>query len=129
MKTPEQLAEDKNLERVTQGTHASTPEDGMNGAFHIKLGYRKVATCIISDGEGWEHVSAHVRCYNKKGKRIVRTPSWAEMCVIKDTFFKPDEVAMQIHPKEEDYVNMHHHVLHIWRPTNQEIPTPPKIFV
>ncbi len=37
--------------------------------------------CIASDGFGWEHVSAHVV---RNG--VAMTPSWAEMCMIKDLF-------------------------------------------
>ena len=102
----------------------SFEREGRNGAFRIQLGNGKIALAIVSDGEGWDHVSARI-CVGKKE----RCPYWEEMCRIKDLFFKPDEVVVQYHPKEEDYVNVHKSVLHLWRPQGVEIPTPPKWMV
>lgn len=51
------------------------------------------------------------------------------MCFMKDIFWNEDEVCMQIHPKKENYVNIMPYCLHIWRPINKEIPTPPNIMV
>ena len=48
---------------------------------------------------------------------------------MKEIFWKDDEVCMQLHPKKEDYVDNMRFCLHIWRPINQEIPTPPSIMV
>ena len=48
---------------------------------------------------------------------------------MKEIFFKDDEVCFQLHPKKDDYVNMHEHCLHIWKPINVEIPTPPSVMV
>lgn len=42
---------------------------------------------------------------------------------------KEDKVCMQLHPRKEDYVNNHPHCLHIWKPINKKIPTPPSIMV
>ena len=36
---------------------------------------------------------------------------------------------MQLHPKKEDYVNNMEYCLHIWKPINQEIPTPPSVML
>jgi len=75
---------------------------------------------IFSWGLGWEHTSVH----SEKG-----IPSWQEMCFIKDLFWNDSETVIQYHPARSDYVNIHPHVLHLWRPTDVEIPMPPKEFV
>lgn len=62
---------------------------------------------IASCGGGWDHVSVSFKN---------RTPTWKEMCAVKDLFFKDDEVAMQLHPPKDDYVNEHQFCLHLWRP-------------
>jgi len=84
---------------------------------------------IASNGLGWEHVSVHSCTGQALGKHKVRTPNWREMCQAKDYFWEDEDVVMQLHPKRSEYVNCHPHVLHLWRPTNAEIPTPPSILV
>ncbi|WP_100065129.1 DUF7694 domain-containing protein [Miniphocaeibacter massiliensis] len=93
-------------------------KDGLCG--HIKV--PKGGTCFIvfSFGGGWEHCSV-----SKKSK----TPTWDEMNYIKDIFFKEDETVVQYHPKKSNYVNLHEHCLHMWRPLEDELPEPPTIFV
>lgn len=75
---------------------------------------------IASHGAGFEHVSVSLP---------TRCPSWEQMCLIKDVFWREDECCMQLHPKKEDYVNNHPYCLHIWRPIDKDIPTPPSIMV
>jgi hypothetical protein len=70
-------------------------------------------------GAHWDHVSVSAQG---------RCPTWEEMCFVKDAFFYPDEVAMQLHPVRE-YINNHPFCLHLWRPSNEEIPLPPSILV
>jgi hypothetical protein len=101
--------------------------DGNNGAFDFaspEPGWR--LACVASDGEGWEHVSIHA--YNSIMTKQ-RVPSWKEMCYAKRLFWQGDDVVMQLHPREADYVNCHPHVLHLWRPTNAAIPLPPSELV
>ena len=95
--------------------------DENNGAFrfvcaktHGKL------TVIASNGGGWDHVSVSL---------VDRCPTWIEMEVVKRMFFKPDEVAMQLHVPTKDHINIHPYTLHLWRPHNVEIPLPSKRFV
>lgn len=57
------------------------------------------------DGE-WEHVS--VSCDS-------RTPTWKEMCLVKELFWDNNDTVVQIHPPGEQYVNAHEHCLHLWR--------------
>ena len=73
---------------------------------------------------GWEHVSVSPCSQKRK-----TCPTWEEMCAIKNMFFENDEAVVQYHPPKSDYVNNHPYCLHLWRPTNQEIPRPPKLFV
>ena len=95
--------------------------DKYNGAFrNIPLPSGAKASVIISNGGGWEHVSVSI-----KG----RCPRWQEMCYIKDLFFDDEEEVVQFHPKKSEYVNVHNTCLHLWRPTDGDILTPPKIFV
>ena len=77
---------------------------------------------IWSNGGGWEHVSF------TPFKRFY-TPSWDDMCRIKNIFFYPEECAVQYHPPESEYVNNVPNCLHIWRPTEQEMPMPPSWMV
>ncbi len=43
----------------------------------------------------------------------------------KDMFFKEDEIVVQYHPAKSEYVNNMPNCLHLWRPTNGALPTPP----
>ena len=74
----------------------------------------------VSAGDGWEHVSVSLpnRC-----------PNWPEMHHIKEMFWSDEEAVMQLHPPKSDYRSLHPYCLHLWRPTDQEIPLPPGIFV
>jgi len=72
---------------------------------------------IASSGAGWDHLSVSLRD---------RTPLWVEMEHVKRTFFRDDEVAMQLHVSPKDHVNRHPYCLHIWRPHDAPIPLPPK---
>lgn len=75
---------------------------------------------VVSNGKGWEHVSV-----SHKHK----IPSWSVMCAVKDMFFEEEEIVMQLHPKKSEYINMHPNCLHLWKPVDKEIPTPPSILV
>jgi hypothetical protein len=112
---------------LTDPSWHGTARDGNNGAFDLpspEPGWR--LACVASDGEGWEHVSVHA--YNTIRTKQ-RVPKWIEMCYVKRLFWDGDDVVMQLHPREVDYVNVHPHVLHLWRPTELSIPLPPPIFV
>lgn len=98
---------------------AETSNDGMGGHYYDKESGKNL-NFIFSYQMGWEHLSVSMPS---------RTPSWNQMCRMKDIFWNKDEVCVQYHPKEEDYVNMHKHCLHIWKPTNEILPIPPHILV
>lgn len=97
-----------------------SPHSSNYGKFEITLPSGE--TCLVTADndifeKGWEHVSVSLpnRCL-----------TWDEMCIIKDLFFYDYEVAMQIHPAKENYINISPYCLHIWKPKNVEIPLPPK---
>lgn len=114
MKTIEEI---RNTPRVM--IEAEAENDGMGGkVYDITTG--KWLNFIFSYQMGWEHLSVSMPS---------KTPSWDQMCMMKDIFWNKDEACVQYHPKEEDYVNMHKHCLHIWKPTEVELPTPPHILV
>jgi hypothetical protein len=56
---------------------------------------------------GWEHLSVSTPD---------KTPTWDQMCAMKEAIFEDEEEAVEYHPKKSEYVNFHPHCLHIWRP-------------
>lgn len=92
------------------------------GAGELWRAGKRYASVIWSNGGGWEHVS--VSPFKKS-----HTPSWDEMCSLKDMFFHDDEVVVQYHPAKSEYVNQMPNCLHLWRPIDQPMPTPPSIMV
>ena len=111
--------------RIKEGTLGSEPDIGNNGAFEIPI-KDEIYLSIAAQDEGWEHVSiSRVVAYGRKN----RPPSWDIMCEIKSIFWGRDDCVIQYHPEEKEYINCHPHVLHLWRPMDQEFPTPPKIMV
>src|SRR5262245_31661771 len=81
--------------RFWGGDYASKPGD-MHGVFC--LGELVVMSAGADSHYGWEHVS--VSC-------VDRTPTWTEMCFVKDLFWRDDETVVQYHPRKQDYVNHH----------------------
>lgn len=59
------------------------------------------------DQNGWNHVSVSLD---------KRDPIWEEMCFVKHLFFDKEDLCLQFHPKQSQYVNLHKHCLHIWQP-------------
>jgi len=51
------------------------------------------------------------------------------MHYVKGLFWGPEDVVMQLHPAASEYVNKHPFCLHLWRPIEAAIPTPPRIMV
>ena len=75
---------------------------------------------IASWAGGWEHVSVSLRN---------RCPTWDEMCLVKDIFWRDDECVVQFHPLKNEYVNLHPYCLHLWKKIGEETDLPPKEFV
>lgn len=118
--------------RVTDGPMGTAPGAGCYGAFRLD-GLQGWSLYVLADdgtgpapsARGWEHVS--VRAFRDSGHERSRVPTWKEMCFVKDLFWDPDDVVIQLHPRRSEYVNNHPHVLHLWR--HADIPTPPRDLV
>ena len=99
---------------------AETGRDGL-AAYLVHPAYKPKQMLIIASwGGGWEHVSVSLE---------KRCPTWDEMCMIKEIFWKDEEVVVQYHPAKSEYVNIHPYCLHMWRKIGSEFETPPKSFV
>ena len=98
------------------------PGDDRNGAFMMRVPTGRRLYILASSGMGWDHVSVSVVDSNE-------TPTWEEMCFVKDFFFEPEEMVIQYHPARSQYVNFHEGCLHLWRPQHEAVPVPPIIMV
>jgi hypothetical protein len=113
----------RNLTALDAFRVPDTPYEGgaLGGAFLIPYPLTgEKLRCIATVGGGWDHVSVSL---------ADRTPTWAEMSYAKRAFFCEDEVAMQLHVAEDEHINIHPYVLHLWRPHAAKIPLPPAAFV
>ena len=109
--------------RVRDGQYASDTHYGLAGCFRLiapKGGILMVMSSGPNDGTGWEHVSVSA---NK------RTPTWEEMCFVKDQFWTEHEMVVQYHPPASEYVNFHPYCLHMWKAVGMSIPMPPALLV
>jgi len=109
--------------RVLSGLFSSQSTDGNNGCFEVKsIKLKRSLNVIASDGELWEHVSVslHDRC-----------PTWEEMCIVKSLFWDDDDLVIQMHPPESDWINNHNYCLHLWRKcdSNSYCERPPGILI
>lgn len=107
----------RDVERASYGCEG----DDTCGVFSIRdIKLKNVLRVIASSDMGWDHVSVSLphRC-----------PTWDEMEHVKRLFFRDDEWAFQLHAPQADHINCHPHCLHIWRPHDQEIPTPHPLMV
>lgn len=109
---------DQSLEAMFAGTEG----DSKGGFFIIPLGSHLKAKVIAGSGAGWDHLSITIL-----GQK--RCPTWEELEHIKRMFFKPTEVAMQLHMPPSDHINNHPYCLHLWRPRTKKIPLPPSWMV
>ena len=93
--------------RLQMGPMQSSPADGNNGAFTVRsIKLPRPLHVIATDNGGWEHVSVSLPD---------RTPTWEEMCHVKDLFWDDEDTVIQFHPPKSRYVNLHAHCLHLWR--------------
>lgn len=110
----------KPIAKLRELPWGATDETG--GYLFLTSPHGRVLKVIASWGGGWDHVSVSV-------DYSTQPPTWAEMEFVKRTFFRKDECAMQLHVPEEEHINVHPGVLHIWRPQKGQIPMPPRIMV
>jgi hypothetical protein len=113
--------------RIRHGPWATGTRAGNNGMFLIPDGpCGNALLVIVSDEMGWEHVSVSPRRVVPDGSiSIERTPTWEEMCWVKDLFWGEEEAVIQYHPPKSKYVNCHAYCLHLWRPKGKPMPMPP----
>ncbi len=83
----------------------------------------------FSWGLGWEHASLSRWKAGPRNLRLPLVPTWEDMCWLKEILWEDEELVVQYHPRKSEYVNHMDNVLHLWRPTDQEMPSPPPIFV
>jgi hypothetical protein len=100
-----------------------SPPNAPYGAFEIFGPCGASLVIIASDGadlkEKWQHVSVST---------AHRPPNWQEMCFVKNLFWADDELVIQFHPPQADYINCHPHCLHLWKPPF-DVALPPSILV
>lgn len=124
--------------RMRSGPEGTDTTAGNNGVFafaSVEPGW--LLYIIASDGLGWQHASVHAYRPGKTVKTVMgrerqtqlRTPTWREMCQVKDVCWDLEDVVMQLHPRRSEYVNQHPHVLHLWKPSGESIPEPPAMLV
>lgn len=104
----------RNLNELNQYRehHPLFKQTETSGAFRVFVNGRSF-NVIASIDSGADCLYDHVSVVPRNQKHM---PTWDEMCAIKRMFFKDDEIAIQIHPKEDEYVNIHERCLHLWRP-------------
>lgn len=102
-----EVAREPNVEMLAHGP------DG--ASFLVKIGKAQLQV-ICSIGDGWDHVSVALRH---------RLPRYKEMVTIKRMFFCGDETAVEYHMPESEHINIHPFCLHLWRPQEEPLPTPP----
>ena len=112
----------RTIEEIAANSRISAPYKATDGFVATISMPGWTGSVICSDGAGWEHVS--VSPYKR---RI--TPSWDDMCRIKDIFWHEDEAVIQIHPPKAEYVNNMPNCLHLWRCTYKDMVLPPSCLV
>lgn len=115
MKSIGEIVEDKSQRLIEVQNGA----DGFRALLYFN---NKLSSLIASKGAGWEHVSI---CFLEDKN----TPTWGEMCILKDYLFYEDEAVIQIHPPKSDYVNNRNNCLHLWRCYYKEMVLPPSVLV
>lgn len=115
------------LHRVIFGQFGTCPDGSPTGYFYpvpcpVNGRDMKIVANDASHpaAQGWEHVSVSFPD---------RTPTWEEMCWVKDQFWEAEETVFQLHPPRSEHVNNHNFCLHLWRNVNAEIALPPSIMV
>jgi len=96
------------------------------GGFMLQMGAKGGLRLRVSWGGGWDHVSVSAG-WTDNG--ATRQPTWDELEAVRRMIFEDTETVLQIHPPIGQYVNIHPHVLHLWRPQDVQVPLPPVEFV
>lgn len=73
--------------------------------YHKHGQVRVVHSIDLADGKWWDHVSV---------SRKRKIPSWEDLARVKDVIIGKRREAIQVLPREEDYVNVCEYCLHFW---------------
>lgn len=112
----------KSYDEILSNSRIYSVERGLDGfRAMIQMPHYK-ASLIVSDSGGWEHASI-------VPQRKSVTPSWDDMCFLKELIWRDDEAVVQIHPPKSEYVNNISNCLHLWRCIDKEMVLPPSILV
>ncbi len=118
MKPWEKILEDTQVQMSNRIMTVEGDVQGIEGFLNLRDGKKTMSFMATIDSDGdkkWEHVSVSYYGETKK------TPSWAEMCLVKDVFWGAEEEVHQIHPKHSQYVHGYgrkENILHLWRPAD-----------
>ena len=111
MKTLEELKNTPHL--VINGKLGPFPaEDEVYGGFVSWPDFMGSVVFGMNEGGRMEHVSI-------SSKKKHQLPTWPVMVRLKNMFFRPEEMVVQIHPAESRYFHGLPdlpNVLHLWRP-------------
>ena len=111
----------RNYEDILKHPRIECSAMGVDGGlFRYNLYGKRSLRVVASNSLGWDHVSVSLNH---------RTPTWEEMCEVKDIFFEPEEIVIQYHPPKSQYVNVHDYCLHMWKEQGIEVKLPPKFMV
>ncbi len=96
------------LRRPIPGDWNQASFNGWRFWFIHKGGLRAMlSTDTLDNGSTWLHLSiSHEN----------RLPTWDELKMAKDAFIGRNHEAVQVLPKDEDFVNLHKFCLHLWSP-------------
>jgi hypothetical protein len=89
-----------------------TPETGLGPWVYRSIAPRRMLSMFVictgrveADGRRWLHVSF---------SRRDRLPDWPDLRLVKHTFIGDERIALQVLPRQAEYVNVHPNVLHLW---------------
>ena len=124
MKDPRQIIA---AVEAAKGRVIKTAPDGMAFVITHVVDNRDRQLCVIASWGGhWDHASVHATRLSVAGSAMNVTPTWDEMCFVKQLCWQDDEWALEYHPAREDNINVHENTLHIWKPQSKSFPKPPK---
>ena len=73
---------------------------------HARTGQAVIlSVCREADGRRWVHLSTSF---------ARRLPTWEELRATKNLFLGREVTALQVLPRESEYVNVHPYTLHLW---------------
>jgi hypothetical protein len=73
-----------------------------------KLGLAVIQTASVYDGAPWLHTSI--------SRRDLAIPTYNQLALVKQDFVGPERLAIQLFVPEDEHVNIHPGVLHLWTP-------------